>query len=151
MMLKIEVTGIFFDRTKISLPANKIEGSDVLLQFSNSVNFNSISVNNWLTWLRETAEPLKLKIHLAECPISMISNTTTIDSFLPSKVVVESFYVPFYSDHTQESKQILLKRNIDFDENNLKIPKCLDSKGNEMEIDIIPETYFRFLKTKKKE
>jgi hypothetical protein len=62
-------------------------------------------------------------------------------------MAVASFYVPYYSEETDERKDVLFMLGKEYTlDGNLKMPSIKDSKGNEMEIDVNQKTYFSFIK-----
>lgn len=72
-----------------------------------------------------------------------------VAGFLPPKTEIESFFVPYYSEKTNEESLILFTKFLEYKsvDGNIKIsfPKVTDSQGNMMELDVLEENYFRFL------
>jgi hypothetical protein len=107
--------------------------------------FSSEGIVDWLTWTAKIAPNLKSSLVMHQCPVGLVRQFRTISNLLPSFARVESFYVPFFSEATQEFSQILLKHGLHFGEDFLKLPMPKDSVGNDMELDINSNTYFSFL------
>ena len=70
-----------------------------------------------------------------------------IQGFLPDHAKVMSFYVLFYSEKTGDEKEILFTHGTNYDERGVFLtPKVLDDNQNQMEMDVAPAKYFKFLK-----
>lgn len=105
---------------------------------------NSYGTRLWCIWVNRFKEPTQM--YLEECPVIFVKSFSMVKGFLPANMEVLSFYVPFYSDATGERQDFLaLKGKHFFDGGKLDIPEVKDSKGNPMEMDIIPATYLAFL------
>lgn len=106
---------------------------------------SSHGINTWCKWLSSHDQcPV---VYLEECPYIFIRNASVLKGLLTHNVRVVSFYVPYYSEPSQESKNVLFVRDRDFkDDGTLVFPQVFDSLGNEMEMDVVKEKYFHFLK-----
>ena len=77
----------------------------------------------------------------------MVKNFESIKGFLGKRARVFSFIVPFYSESTGERKNFLATWGVHYDaKGEVRIPEQLDSKGDPMEMDVVPDIYFSFLK-----
>jgi hypothetical protein len=112
------------------------------------VVFNSSGIRDWIRWLAPASTQANLTIQLYECPESFIQLVNMISDFIPKNSEIISFYVPFYSEHTRETKRALLTRGHDFFEEKYSLPEMKDKNGNLMEIDVDNGKFFRFLKPK---
>lgn len=127
-----------------TLSQGQLQGStDVVFDFKNLQNINSCGIREWIGWV----SPLTTtKITFRNCPKIIVDQINMIDGFLPKHAVVESFYVPYYSDETGEEKLVLFNLGKEYTEAGLKTPPAVtDSQGNAMELDVIEGKYFRFL------
>lgn len=105
---------------------------------------NSYGTRLWCIWVNKFKEPVH--IYLEECPVIFVKSFSMVKGFLPENMEVLSFYIPFYSDATGERQDFLaLKGKHFFEGGKLDIPQLKDSKGNSMEMDIIPSSYLAFL------
>ncbi len=119
----------------------------LVIKFSNVTLMNSYGIKVWCKWALEHAR--LQEIVLEECPFVFAKNFSSIRGFLGPNMKVRSFYVPFYNDESHETKNVLMKENSDFTSDGFfKVPKVVDSKGSEMEIDVDQRSYFQFLNKK---
>jgi hypothetical protein len=116
----------------------------VVIKFGSVTLVNSYGIKLWCKWVLENKNvPV---IYLEECPFVFAKNFSSIRGFLSPNMTVRSFFVPFYSDESHETKSVLMTQDIDYTHDGFyKIPKVLDSKGAEMEIDVDQRSYFQFL------
>lgn len=106
---------------------------------------NSVGTRSWCLWLQKFRSPTV--VNLEGCPPIMVKSFSVVKNFLTDRCIVHSFYVPFYSEATGEHLDFLAERNVHFDaDGRIKIPEIKDSKGQAMEMDVVPESYFAFLK-----
>jgi hypothetical protein len=126
-------------------PTMQIKSKNLVIKFQNVTLMNSYGIKVWCKWAAELKDlPM---IFLDECPFVFAKNFSSIRGFLTPNMKVRSFYVPFYSDASHETKNVLMTLNKDFtDDGLLNIPKTFDSKGAEMELDVDKRSYFQFLK-----
>lgn len=113
-----------------------------------NVVFNSSGIRDWLRWLRPAATQKGVTIQFFECPETFIQLANMISDFLPANSEVVSFYVPYYSEHTGETKKVLLTRGHEYFDEKVVIPELRDKEGNAMELDVDANRFFKFLKPK---
>jgi hypothetical protein len=117
----------------------------VQINLEQLTNINSIGVRKWIRWMQEMIQ--QPKIVLDYCPVIFVKNLSSIKGMLTSNMQVNSFYVPYYNDTYGERKNILFRRGAEFhDDGRLTLPKILKSDNQEMDIDVIEDIYFSFLK-----
>jgi hypothetical protein len=102
---------------------------------------NSTGIRQWITWIKNFENE---KWVFFGCPPVFVNQLNMIDSFIPKGSKVESFYIPYYSDETDEEKRLLMLR-ADWEKDPKHFPQQLDSEGNEMVLDVLPDKYFKFL------
>ncbi len=110
--------------------------------FNDVTLINSCGIRDWIGFLDKLGP--KVKIVYARCPQIIIEQINMVQGFLRPNATIESFYAPYYCEHHDEEKKILLKVN---EVKGRKAPKknCPES-GEEMEFDAIEEQYFYFIK-----
>lgn len=128
---------------KASFP-NISPSERVIVDLVEVLRLNSTGTRTWCLWMASI--PASAELVLENCPVIVVKNFTGIKGFLRPNCTINSFAVPFYSQETDERRDIIFRRGENFG-NGIKIaiPKIKDSKGNVMEVDISPEQYFGFL------
>ena len=123
-------------------PGDSIELDLVELKF-----INSLGIRQFRDWARSLRSPVLM---LSYCPRMFVDQINLIVDFLPPHAKVASFYVPYYNDDSGEEKAVLFTRGKEFaivdGKPHITWPDVRDSKGNEMEVDIVGDRYFNFLK-----
>lgn len=128
-----------------TLPAMKKE-QNLTIDLDAIVGLNSIGTRKWCQWITECTN-LYEKITLENCPVIFVKTFNQITDSLTDKCSVSSVKIPFYSDAIDERKMVTLHLGKDYSFDGLfQVPQIKDSTGNLMEIDIITENFFNFMK-----
>lgn len=115
----------------------------VRFDFGKVTTINSVGIRYWILWIHSNPGVV---FHFRNCPVCIVDQINNVSDFMPSGTTVESFFVPYYSEHTGEEKHELYFEKKDFSRGKPpKIKELVDSQGNKMEIDIYPQKYFKFL------
>ena len=127
----------------IRLPkSNSLEIDLVDLTF-----INSMGIRIFKDWVHKLEVP---ELRFSYCPRIFIDQVNMVAEFIPKGSKIQSFYVPYYNEHSDEEKNVLFIRDEHFKledgEPEINPPAVKDSKGQDMEIDILPEKYFAFIK-----
>lgn len=139
--IKLEVIGSLDESAKLPERTN----TPVIRLDLRQVNMiNSTGVRNFIKW-GDAHKGLR-SIRLENCPAIFVKNFSMISDFLRPNMTVMSFIVPFYSEETNESLEIVFTKDKDFSDGKYTIPKVKDSQGNDMQVDVNPDTFFGFLK-----
>ncbi|HPI40645.1 MAG TPA: hypothetical protein PLJ21_07560 [Pseudobdellovibrionaceae bacterium] len=141
-ILKVKLNGEIDEDIDFS-QSNINSSSQISFDLEGVKSINSCGIREWIKWL-STAK--SAQIVFLKCPKIIVDQINMVDSFLPSNAQVDSFYVPYFNEDSGEEKSILFTRNVEFSKENLKTPVVKDSKGNDMEMDILESKYFKFLK-----
>jgi anti-anti-sigma factor len=111
---------------------------------------NSCGLRNWVNWMK------KLKsntiVVFRNCTRNVVDQLNILEGFGPVGAVVESFFVPYYCESCNYEESILVKRGQDYMEetsdakelNKIPYTKECPSCKSSMEIDILPQKYFKF-------
>lgn len=128
-----------------SFPTSSLSGfKTIIFDFGNVTGINSCGIREWIRWI--SAHKDTSTMYFRNCPKIIVDQINMVDGFLPSNGRVESFFVPYYSEETDEEKHILFSYGVEFNDSGIHYPeKILDSKNQPMEIDVIESKYFRFL------
>ena len=124
-----------------------VTGNDVLQLNLNQVkSINSCGIREWMKWISGMGTQFR-EIQFVECPKVIVDQINMVQGFLPTNGRVSSFYVPFYSEESEEEKSILYSVGKEFQESgDFEHPDIKDSEGHSMDIDVVEAKYFRFLK-----
>lgn len=126
------------------LPTFK-ERKNIRINMGKVTSINSYGVKIWCTWISGHKEWDAIIIE--EAPFVFIRHISSVRGFITPNTTILSFYVPYFSEDTQERKDVLFLREREFfKDGSLKIPEVMDSKGQKMELDVIESSYFAFLK-----
>ncbi len=145
--LIVQLTGSLNEEVNFSQDLLK-GASSLIFDFAEVTSINSCGIREWIRWIMPYST---VSIIYRNCPKIIVDQINMVDGFLPAAGMVESFYVPYYSDETDEEKHILFTYGKEYTENGINYPvNVLDSKNQPMEIDVIESKYFRFLQKKSK-
>ncbi|MNJ93269.1 hypothetical protein D3C87_109480 [compost metagenome] len=119
---------------------------DLHLDLRDLKSINSLGIRNFRNWIFQIRCQ---RLKLFYCPRIFVNQLNLVDGFVPPKTEIESFFTPYYSEVTGEKTQLLFTKYLEYKYENglwkLYVPKVEDSQGNEMELDVMREQYFRFL------
>jgi hypothetical protein len=134
---------------EVTLTSDILKGANTLIfDFAEVTSINSCGIREWIRWIMPVATK---SIIYRNCPKIIVDQINMVDGFLPNSGMVESFYVPYYSEDTGEEKHILFSFGKEYTDQGLNYPSLVvDSKNQPMEIDVIESKYFRFLQKKNK-
>ncbi len=117
---------------------------EVVLNLKDLKSINSTGIREWIKQMQKMKS---VKIIFMECPKVFIDQVNMVQGFAPENSKIMSFYVPFFNETTESEKNVLFSHGEHFSEGKLKnLPKVVDDKGNEMEMDVIEAKYFKFIK-----
>lgn len=106
---------------------------------------NSVGIREWIKWTK--GFPSGLQIMIRRCPKIIVDQINMVAGFLPPATVIESFFVPYYSEGTGAEKMVLFENGKEFKGGDLHAPaEIKDDSGEVMEMDVIEAKYFKFLK-----
>jgi anti-anti-sigma regulatory factor len=103
---------------------------------------NSMGIRKWVDWTKTIR--CKGGMTLIKCSTAVVTQLNVLYGFLPPDAKVESFFVPYHCDHCGHEEAFLWVVSGQQPENTRVCPKCADM----MEIEVIRERYFSFLKKK---
>lgn len=146
----IRLNGLLQNDEK-ALTSLRIPGTcEVHLHLGQLRGINSLGVRAFVNWISSLPNE-KIIIHNA--PKSFIDQANMVDGFFPARARIRSFYVPYFSENTNEEVQALFSIGINFylyeGVWKFSFPEIYDSRGRLMSVDIQPERYFKFLEKMK--
>lgn len=105
---------------------------------------NSVGIREWIKWIK--AFPPSVRLTVRRCPKIIVDQINMVAGFLPQGTVIQSFYVPYYSDASGSEKMVLFENGKEFRDGELFPPSDVkDESGETMEMDVIEAKYFKFL------
>lgn len=141
--LLVKIHGVIDEEIKLT-KESLASAKSIDFDFAEVKGINSCGIREWIRWISPFPNtPMVYK----NCPKVIVDQINMVDGFLPVNALVESFYVPYYCDESEEEKHVLFIYGKEFSEKGMNYPaEVLDSKNNPMEIDVIENKYFRFLR-----
>lgn len=119
--------------------------ASVILDLDGVTAINSVGIREWIKWVKTM--PSSVKLSVRRCPKIVVDQINMVAGFLPAGTVVESFYVPYYSDSSGSEKMVLFNNGTEFKGGEVFPPADVkDDSGEAMEMDVIEAKYFKFLK-----
>lgn len=137
----VEISGAIDERAQF---AEVKPGENMTINLEGVDFINSVGTRAWCLWLQRFRAPTTITV--VRAPVMMVKSFSSVKGFLTDRCVVQSFYIPFYSEKTGERKDFLMVRGTHFGDGDIKFPELKDSSGVLMEMDVIPELYLGFVK-----
>lgn len=108
---------------------------------------NSLGIREFINWTKKL-EPYE-SINFHRCPKVFIDQVNLIPNLIPERTKIKSFLVPYFDPSTEEEKSVSFVEGVTYSvvdgQAKIQFPKVFSKENQPMEIDIIPERYFRFL------
>lgn len=145
----VEISGAIAENFAVA--ANTIAGDvPIEIDLGNVNSLNSNGIRSFKLWLASLKNPV---IWFTKCPHFFINQVNAINNFLPPQSKIMSFYVPFYSSKTDEEKFVLFTDGQEITNRGgglfINIPSVLDKTGHVMEMDIVSDKFFAFLRNQR--
>lgn len=121
---------------------------EIIVNFEKVTGVKSFGIRELIRWISKNKDAM---IIYTRCPKIVVDQINIVDGFLPFNAHVDSFYVPYYSEVTEQELQVLFRFGHEFNEASIIPPEQVkDSSGNPMEIDAIWSKYFRFIENRER-
>jgi anti-anti-sigma regulatory factor len=120
-----------------------VDGASVIVDLGGVTAINSVGIREWIKWTK--ALPAGCKMTVRNCPKIIVDQINMVLGFLPAGTVVESFYVPYYSEASGNEKMVLFLNGREFKDGKVSPPDVNDEGGQPMEMDVIESKYFKFV------
>lgn len=119
------------------------QNKGVKIDFEKIKSINSIGIRNWIQWISTNPG---VKFTFQNCPVCIVEQINNVKGFAPTGTIIESFFVPYYSEDTGEEKLELYIQGKDYKMGSIPTIKLIkDSTGKKMDLDIYPQKYFKFV------
>lgn len=142
--LKVFLTGEL--REDSLLPELPDKGNKIVVNLDLVTGLNSVGTRLWCRWIGEAQNRFG-EIIIEEAPMLFVKAFGQIQGALTKNCKVASLKVPFYSDSLGENKNVTIKLGEHYSyDGPFKMPEVKDSLGQPMEIDVIEDAYFSFLR-----
>lgn len=143
----LELSGPIYEEFELSKEA--LSGSQkIIVDFEKVTAINSCGIREWI---RSISNHQNCEIIYKNCPKTIVDQINMVAGFLPQNGRVESFFVPYFSEETNEEKSVLFIFGKEFDHDKINLPTSIvDSQNNPMELDVFESKYFYFLKNRMK-
>lgn len=143
--LTLQIGGVIDEDADFStLPLSGAQ--EIYIDMDAIKSINSCGIREWIKWIGAGSSA---KVVYAKCPKVIVDQMNMVDGFLPSYAQVESFYVPYYNEDSGSEKNILFRYGVEYKEGQVQPPSQVkDDAGAAMEMDIIENKYFKFIKPK---
>ena len=107
-------------------------------------SINSTGIREWIKYTQTLAGST---ITFVNCPKVFIDQVNMVQGFAPDNSKILSFYVPYFNETNETEKNVLLVHGEHYGDGKIKsLPKVVDDKGVEMELDVVEAKYFKFIK-----
>ena len=134
---KIFLKGFITENSDLSF-LESLSG-EVIINFKDVTRINSCGIRDWVVGISKAKID---KLIFEDCPVIIIKQINAVPAF-QGACKITSFYSPFYCDACDKEETVLIKTdtlggNVDIKQ---KCPSC----GGEMQLDVIPKQYFKFI------
>lgn len=122
-----------------------IQHPRLIVDFQNLKHVNSFGIKKWCQWMKQ--HNTVRTIILDHCPYIFSRSFPIVVGMVGGNTRVRSLYVPYFSEKTNERKDILYKHGEHFDDKGPKsVTPPVDRDGKPMVLDVEEDQYFRFVK-----
>src|SRR4051812_10372568 len=80
----------------------------IVLDLAGITGINSVGIREWMKWIKTFNAEVQFTIR--RCPKIIVDQINMVAGFLPPKAMIESFFVPYYSDASGSEKMILFEK-----------------------------------------
>jgi hypothetical protein len=142
--LKLFLTGEL--REDSLLPELPENGNRIIVNLDLVTGLNSVGTRLWCRWIGDAQNKFR-EIFIEEAPMLFVKAFGQIQGAITKNTKVVSLKVPYYSDALGENKVVTVRMDEHYSyDGPFKMPEVKDSLGQLMEIDVIEESYFSFLR-----
>lgn len=142
--LKIFLTGEL--REDSLLPELTEASGKFIINLDLVTGLNSVGTRLWCRWIADASSKYQ-EVVIEEAPMLFVKAFGQIQGAITKNCKVASLKVPYYSDSTGENKNVTLNLGEHYSyEGTFNFPEVKDSVGQVMEIDVVEDAYFSFLK-----
>ena len=122
---------------------------NIIIDLEKVSMINSIGVRKWMEW---SSQLPRTNVVLRKIPKALVDQMNMVAGFMPGHAKIESFFVPYYFDKTDEVLELLYNNGPDFTqgsqgkEGSYKIKDYKHPETGEMgELDVMEDRYFKII------
>lgn len=142
--LKVFLTGEL--REDSLLPELPDTGGKIIINLDLVTGLNSVGTRLWCRWIADASSKFP-EVIIEEAPMLFVKAFGQIQGAITKNCKVASLKVPYYSDALGENKNVTVKLGEHYSyDGPFKLPEVKDSLGQPMDVDVIEDAYFSFLK-----
>jgi hypothetical protein len=105
---------------------------------------NSLGIREWIKFMNANSST---KIEFSMAPKIFIDQVNMVQGFITSNCKITSFYVPYFNEDNNAEKNVLYSLGKEFGEGFLNVAGSVKGEdGSELELDVVEQKYFKFLK-----
>lgn len=149
----LKLTGSMNESVQLP-PSQEIGPEGLVVDFDGVDSINSVGIKHWVVWVGEVLRTSpQIRIAFRNCTKNIMDQVNGLKGFCPPQAFIESFYVPFYDENSEEVQYVLFANGREYDMDaedplaSIKIPEVRSEQTNRLlELDVIPTRYFSFLR-----
>lgn len=107
---------------------------------------NSLGIRLWLEWMESSTNP---NLYFLWVPTILVDQMSLVDGFFPEGADILSFAAPYYCEECDSTSDLYYEAPFVKEDIVNNSPKCENCQA-EMELDVLPSKYFRFLEASRK-
>lgn len=119
--------------------------AEIVIDLDQIKLINSLGIREWIKFVNHLSQAKT--IEFVKCPKIFIDQVNMVQGFIGSNCKVMSFYVPYFNEDNDVEKNILFTFGQEYGDGFLNVePEIKLPDGTQMEIDVVEQKYFKFLK-----
>lgn len=133
-------------REDSAMPELSESGDKLIINLNEVTGLNSVGTRLWCRFVADATTKYG-EVLVEEAPMLFVKAFSQIQGAINKKCKVVSLKVPYYSESSGENKNVSVKLGEHyFPDRSPTLPEVKDSTGQPMEVDVIEDAYFAFLK-----
>lgn len=121
---------------------------NIIIDLDQIKMINSLGIREWIKFMNSFSSK---EIAFINTPKIFIDQINMVQGFITPNCSVQSFYVPYFNEDTNSEKNILYSFGKEYGVDYINIvPSIKDDDGVELELDVVEQKYFKFLKNQNK-
>lgn len=119
-------------------------GTEVVVNLDQVKMINSLGIREWIKFIGTLNAS---NVEFVKCPKIFIDQVNMVQGFITPNCKIKSFYVPYFNEDNNVEKNVLYSFGKEYGEGFLNVkPSMTAEDGTELELDVVEQKYFKFLK-----